>query len=242
MHIDVIISADDIKEEKLKDKVVVIIDVLRATSVMVTALNNGCKNVIPVREVEEAMSLAEQDRENNLLGGERDGIKIEGFHFSNSPLDYTKEAVEGKTLIMTTTNGTRAIKNSEGADMILIAAMINGRAVAEKLMELKKDVVFVNAGTYGQFSMDDFITCGYIVSCMKETLEYKGDHISLSDIAITAQYIYEANPDIFSFVEKADHYKRLQRLNCNEDLTYCFTKDIVDIVPMYEANELKITN
>lgn len=242
MQIDVIISADDIKEEKLKDKVVVIIDVLRATSVMVTALNNGCKKVIPVREIKEAMEIARQDKENNLLGGERDGIKIEGFHFSNSPLDYTKEAVEGKTLIMTTTNGTRAIKNSEGADVILIAAMINGRAVAEKLVELKKDVVFVNAGTYGQFSMDDFITCGYIVSCMKENLEDKGDHISLSDIAITAQYIYEANPDIFSFVEKADHYKRLQHLDCNEDLTYCFTKDIVDIVPMYEDNEIKITN
>lgn len=242
MHIDVIISADDIKKEKLKDKVVVIIDVLRATSVMVTALNNGCKKVIPVREVKEAMEIARQDKENNLLGGERDGIKIEGFHFSNSPLDYTKEAIEGKTLIMTTTNGTRAIKNSEGADMILIAAMINGRAVAEKLVELKKDVVFVNAGTYGQFSMDDFITCGYIVSCMKESLKDKGADVSLSDIAITAQYIYEANPDIFSFVEKADHYKRLQRLNCNEDLTYCFTKDIVDIVPMYEANEIKITN
>lgn len=242
MHIDVIISADDIKEEKLKDKVVVIIDVLRATSVMVTALNNGCKKVIPVREIKEAMEIARQDKENNLLGGERDGIKIEGFHFSNSPLDYTKEAVEGKTLIMTTTNGTRAIKNSEVADVILIAAMINGRAVAEKLVELKKDVVFVNAGTYGQFSMDDFITCGYIVSCMKENLEDKGDDISLSDIAITAQYIYEANPDIFSFVEKADHYKRLQHLDCNEDLIYCFTKDIVDIVPMYEDNEVKITN
>lgn len=240
MHIDVIISADDIKEEKLKDKVVVIIDVLRATSVMVTALNNGCKKIIPVREVEEALELASQDKENNLLGGERDGIKLEGFHFSNSPLDYTREVVEGKNLIMTTTNGTRAIKNSEKAEEILIAAMINGRAVAEKLIELKKDVVFVNAGTYGQFSMDDFITCGYIINCLKESLEAKEKSISLSDIAITAQYIYAANPDIHSFVKEAAHYKRMQHLKYNEDLSYCFTKDIVDIVPVYKAGELKI--
>lgn len=240
MHIDVIISADDIKEEKLKDKVVVIIDVLRATSVMVTALNNGCKKIIPVREVEEALELASQDKENNLLGGERDGIKLEGFHFSNSPLDYTREVVEGKNLIMTTTNGTRAIKNSEKAEEILIAAMINGRAVAEKLIELKKDVVFVNAGTYGQFSMDDFITCGYIINCLKESLEAKAKSISLSDIAITAQYIYAANPDIHSFVKEAAHYKRMQHLKYNEDLSYCFTKDIVDIVPVYKAGELKI--
>lgn len=240
MHIDVIISADDIKEEKLKDKVVVIIDVLRATSVMVTALNNGCKKIIPVREVEEALELASQDKENNLLGGERDGIKLEGFHFSNSPLDYTREVIEGKNLIMTTTNGTRAIKNSEKAEEILIAAMINGRAVAEKLIELKKDVVFVNAGTYGQFSMDDFITCGYIINCLKESLEAKEKSISLSDIAITAQYIYAANPDIHSFVKEAAHYKRMQHLKYNEDLSYCFTKDIVDIVPVYKAGELKI--
>ena len=155
---------------------------------MVTALNNGCKKVIPVREVEEAMNLAEQDKENNLLGGERDGIKLEGFHFSNSPLDYTKEAVEGKILIMTTTNGTRAIKNSESADMILIAAM------------------------------------------------------SLSDIAITAEYIYKANPDIHSFVKEASHYKRMEQLSYNEDLKYCFTKDTVDIVPVYKDGELKIIN
>lgn len=242
MHIDVIISADDIKEEKLKDKVVVIIDVLRATSVMVTALNNGCKKVIPVREVEEAMNLANQDKENNLLGGERDGIKLEGFHFSNSPLDYTKEAVEGKTLIMTTTNGTRAIKNSESADMILIAAMINGKAVAEKLAELKKDVVFVNAGTYGQFSMDDFITCGYIINCMKEIFCTENKSMRLSDIAITAEYIYRVNPDIHSFVKDAAHYKRMEQLSYNEDLKYCFTKDTVDIVPVYKAGELKIIN
>ena len=243
MYIDVIISADDVKEEKLKDKAVVIIDVLRATSVMVTALSHGCKKIIPVKEVEEAIALASVDKEGFLLGGERDGIKLEGFNFSNSPFDYTREAVEGKTLIMTTTNGTRAIKNSEKAEVILIGAMINGRAIAKRLVELNMDVVFVNAGTYGQFSMDDFITCGYIISCIKEELNNKGmEKLYLSDIAITAQHIYETNPDIFSYVDKAAHYKRLKQLNYIEDLTYCFTKDIIDIVPMYKDGEINIIN
>lgn len=242
MDIDVIISANNIKEEQLKNKVVVIIDVLRATSVMVTALNNGCEKIIPVREVEEAMDLASQNKEINLLGGERDGIKLEGFHFSNSPLDYTKDAVKGKTLIMTTTNGTKAIKNSENANVILIAAMINGRAVAERLVKLNKDVIFVNAGTYGQFSMDDFITSGYIINCMKEIMEADNQSISLSDIAITAEYIYKENPDIHSFVKEATHYKRMQDLKYNEDLKYCFTKDIIDSVPMYKEGEIKIQN
>lgn len=243
MKIDVIISADDIKEEKLKGKAVVIIDVLRATSVMVTALSRGCKRIVPVREVEEAIILARRDREGTLLGGERDGIKLEGFHFSNSPLDYTKEAVEEKTLVMTTTNGTRAIKNSENADEILIGAMINGRAVAEKLVELNKDIVIVNAGTYGQFSMDDFITSGYIIRCIKNILEeeMKQEPV-LSDIAVTAEYIYNTNPDIFTFVEKAAHYKRLEYLGYSEDLKYCFHKDKVDIVPIYKDGEIVILN
>lgn len=239
MNIDVIISAEHIKEENLKDKIVVIIDVLRATSVMVTALNNGCKRIIPVKEVQHAIEIAKQDKKNNVLGGERDGIKIHGFHFSNSPLDYTREAVEDKTVIMTTTNGTRAIKNSEGAEVIIIGAMINGRAVANKLIELNKDIVFVNAGTYGEFSMDDFITCGYIINCIKDILQNK---VILSDIATTANYIYENNPDIFSYVEKANHFKKLQQLNFNEDIRYCFKKDIISVVPVYKNGEITLLN
>lgn len=245
MKIDLIISADDIKEEKLKGKAVVIIDVLRATSVMITALSRGCKRIIPVREVEEAINLAklDEDRSGTILGGERDGIKVEGFNFSNSPLDYKEEEVKGKTLVMTTTNGTRAIKNSENADEILIGAMINGRAVAEKLIELNKDVVIVNAGTYGQFSMDDFITSGYIIRCVKNILEEKmKQELVLSDIAVTAEYIYDTNPDIFTFVEKAAHYKRLEYLGYSEDLKYCFHKDKVDIVPIYKDGEIVILN
>jgi len=91
VKIDIIISASDIKEEKLKGKVVVVIDVLRATSVMITALKNGCKEVIPVREIEDALSLVGDNREKYILGGERMAMKIEGFDFSNSPLDYTRE-------------------------------------------------------------------------------------------------------------------------------------------------------
>lgn len=245
MNIDLIISADDIREEKLKGKVVVIIDVLRATSVMVTALSRGCKRIIPVREVEEAINLAKLDEDNSttILGGERDGVKVEGFKFSNSPLDYRNEDIKDKILVMTTTNGTRAIKNSEDADEILIGAMINGGAVAKKIVELNKDVVFVNAGTYGQFSMDDFITSGYIIRCIRDLCGAdKLDAINLTDIATTAQYIYDMNPEIVTYVEKAVHYKRLEHLGYHEDLRYCFKKDIIDIVPKYKDGEILSCN
>ncbi|MEG1256047.1 2-phosphosulfolactate phosphatase family protein [Clostridium sp.] len=236
MKIDVMISAADIKPERLKNKVVVVIDVLRATTVMITALSNGCDKVIPVREIEDALDIANKNRHNCLLGGERQGLKIEGFDFSNSPLDYTGEVVKGKTLIMTTSNGTKAIKNSEEAERIFIAAMINGKAVAEKLVELDKDVVFVNAGTDGEFSMDDYITSGYIINCIKSIEDSKCE---LTDMAMTSEYIYKANPGIISFVKDALHYKRLKKLGYYEDLRYCFTKDIINMVPEYKNGRIQ---
>lgn len=241
MKVDVIISASDIKEEKLKGKVVVVIDVLRATSVMITALKNGCQEVIPVREIEDALSLVGDNREKYILGGERMAVKIEGFDFSNSPLDYTRENVEGRTLVMTTSNGTKAIKNSEAAEHIFIASMINGKAVAKKLMNLNKDVIFVNAGTMGEFSIDDFLTSGYIINCLKKLAEEEcSDELVLTDIATTSHYIYENNEDLFSFVKYATHYKRIKELGLEEDLKYCLTKDSTDIVPEYKENKITI--
>ncbi|WP_346879855.1 2-phosphosulfolactate phosphatase [Clostridium sp. UBA3061] len=237
MNIDVVISAQHIKPEKFKDRIVVVIDVLRATSVMVTALNNGCDKIIPVKEIEEAIDIASKDKNKYLLGGERGGIKIDKFDFSNSPLDYIEDIVKGKSLIMTTTNGTRAIKNSEEAEKIFIGALINGRVVAEKLAKLNKDVTFVNAGTDGEFSMDDFITSGYIINCLRDIMK---NHCTLTDIAKTSEYVYINNPSIISFVKDALHYKRMKYLRYNEDLRYCLSKDLINIVPEYKDGEIKI--
>ena len=123
MKLDVIISADNIKEEYLEDKIVVVIDMLRATSVIITALANKAKEVFPILTVEEAFNKKEEFlrvEKEVLLGGERKALKIEGFDFSNSPLEYTSEKVKGKTIILSTTNGTRAINLSLKAEEILI--------------------------------------------------------------------------------------------------------------------------
>lgn len=229
MNIDIIISSDDIREEKLYDKVVVVIDMLRATTVIITALKNNCSKVVPVVTVEEAIKLSKGNRENYILGGERRALKIEGFDCSNSPLEYTEEVVGSKTLIITTTNGTKAIHGSRAAEQIIIGGMINGRAVAEKLIEINKDVVFVNAGTYGQFSMDDFICSGYIINCILENSKAE-----LSDIAVTAQHIYCNHKDITSYLQHARHFNVLKELGLEEDLKYCCSKDITDIVPIYK--------
>lgn len=228
MKIDVIISANDIKEEKVKGKTVIIIDILRATSVIVTAINNGCNEVIPVLEVEDALKIVKDNRNKYILGGERNALKIKDFDFSNSPLDYTKDVVSNKTLVMTTTNGTRAIHGATSAKNILIGAMINAKAVAKKVIELGNDLVIINSGTNGHFSIDDFICSGYIIDCILSNI-----NAELTDIAITSHYIYEKNKDVESFVSKAKHYKILSELGLKDDIKYCFSKDIINIVPEF---------
>ena len=229
MRIDIIVSADDIKKEKIENKTVVVVDMLRATSVITTALNNGCKGVIPVLTVEDAAEIVRNEKGEFMLGGERNALKIEGFHYSNSPLEYTRGTIDGKTLVMTTTNGTKAIKGCEGASNILIGAMVNAKSIAKRIVELNKDMVIVNAGTYGEFSIDDFLCSGYIIDCVLKEVETE-----LSDIAITSHYIYKNNEDIHSFIKYASHYKRITELGLQADLEYCCTKDIIDIVPEYK--------
>jgi len=234
MKIDIIISAGDIKREKTDNKTVVVIDMLRATSVIITAMNNGCKGVIPVLTVNDAAEIVRNSEEEFMLGGERNALKIKGFHYSNSPLEYTRETIDGKTLVMTTTNGTKAIKGCVGASAILIGAMINAKATAKKIIALNKDVVIVNAGTNGEFSIDDFLCSGYIIDCILNLQE-----MGMSDIATTSHYIYKNNEDIHSFIKYASHYKTITKLGLTADLEYCCRKDIIDTVPEYKDGVIK---
>lgn len=236
MKIDIIISADDIIESKLENKIAVVIDMFRATSVIVTALNNGCSEVIPFLTIEETLeSAGKLSRDEYILGGERKAVKIEGFDLSNSPLEYTEEVVKDKKVLMTTTNGTRTLTKSNSAERVLIAAMINAQAVAEKLLEIDEDVVIINAGTNGNFSMDDYICSGYIINEMLK----KNSKIELTDIAKTANMIYKGNSDIISYVKEATHYSVMKSLELDDDIEYCIKKSIVDNVPEYKDGIIK---
>ncbi|MGE5628162.1 MAG: 2-phosphosulfolactate phosphatase [Solirubrobacterales bacterium] len=225
MKLDIILSAGEIKEDKIKDKTVVVIDVFRATSVIITAIKNGCKELIPVLTTEEAFQIKEQS--SCLLCGERNAVKVHGFDLSNSPLEYTKDKIFNKTIVLSTTNGTRAVKGCNGARNLLIGGIINGQAVAEKAIELNNDVVVVNAGTGGSFSIDDFISSGFIISAI---IEIKED-VQLTDVAKTALYIYENNKGITEFIKNAAHYERMKELKLFDDLDYCCQKNITSVVP-----------
>lgn len=235
MKIDIIISADDIIESKLENKIAVVIDMFRATSVIVTALNNGCEEVIPFLTIEETLESSEElNREEYILGGERRAVKIDGFDLSNSPLEYTKEVVENKKVLITTTNGTRTLTKSNSAKRIIIAAMINAKAVADKLLEINEDVVIINAGTNGNFSMDDYICSGYIINEMLKV----DNQIELTDISKTANMIYENNSDIISYVKEATHYSVMKSLELDNDIEYCIKKSIVNNIPEYKDGKI----
>lgn len=234
MKVDVIISVDYIREDLIKGKTVVVIDILRATSVITTAIMNGCKEVIPYLTLEEAFQTQEILKDQCILGGERKAIKVGGFDLSNSPLEYSRDVIANKTVILSTTNGTRTLVNCTSAYKVLIACMLNAKAVADRLLELGKDVVIVNSGTNGQFSMDDYICTGFVI---RELLDLTND-IELTDIAKTAVKIYEANPNIIDYIKDAKHYKVMQELNLNKDIEYCIQKNITNIVPEYSNGHI----
>lgn len=234
MRVDIIISADYIKGDKISGKSVVVIDMLRATSTIVTAIGNGCKEVIPVLTPEEAFNLSKKERSQYILGGERNAIMIDGFDCSNSPLEYDKDSVSDKTIIITTSNGTRAIRGCEDAKNIFIGSMLNAHSVAEKLYSLGNDVVIVNAGTAGEFSIDDFICSGYIIECLLGM----DDEIELSDISKVSRHTFNDDNGNNAILKMAKHYNTVKNLGYISDLEYCSKKDIYDIVPEYKEGKI----
>lgn len=235
MKIDMIISADYIQEDIIKNKIVIVIDVFRATSVITTAINNGCKEIIPVLTVEEAIKLRDSElHKNYLLGGERQAQKIPGFDLSNSPLEYAEEVVKGRNIILTTTNGTKALTRSVGAYKILIGCMLNASAIAREAIKYDRDIVIVNSGTNGQFSIDDFICTGCILNEMKQVT----DDIEMSDIC-KAAYLTYVNNDASEYVKNARHYKVMMSLNLERDVKYCLQLNKFDIIPEYCKSLIK---
>ena len=227
-------------EKDFRGKVCVVIDTLRAVSVMVTALKNGCEQIIPVADVEQAMELkTSMGAGRTILGGERNAQKLGGFDLGNSPREYTEGAVYGKTLVLTTTNGTQAILKARDAATMYMGCLLNATTVARAALAEKKDVVLLCAGTNGRFSIDDCITAGYIISRMNK---YKGRQtIKLDDLGFVCYELYDRHRnDIAQCVTNASHYTLLKDLGLQEDIDYCLSLDSIDVLPRYEDERITL--
>lgn len=227
--IDVFFSVHTFQEEELRSKAVVVIDVLRASSTIVTALHNGAKAVIPVADMGEASKIAQNvDSDNYLLCGEKDGVQIEGYNLGNSPLDYTRDVVGGKTLIFNTTNGTKAIKKSIGSAEIIIGSFLNVSAVVQTLKKQEKDIVLVCAGWKGRLAMEDTLLAGKIIHMLHDS-KLADESTDGVKIAFGIYDIYKN--DLTGIIHQSNHAMRLKKLIGDDDINYCCKVDIFDLVP-----------
>lgn len=236
MKIDVVSTVEAVDENEIKNKTTIVIDVLRATSTIVTALNNGCKGIIPIVTVEEAFDKAQQLAEGSfLLGGERKGVRIEGFSLGNSPLEYEKEIVENKVIIFSTSNGTRAIRKAEKAKRVFIASFLNISAVAKKAVSCQDDITIICAGTAGKFSLDDIGCAGMLVHKIVEEIGV----YQVSDLAYIAYYLYQQHKNnILDLMKMANHYNYLNKLGLEKDLNYCLKTDRFQSVPIWSKGQI----
>ncbi|MFO0320962.1 MAG: 2-phosphosulfolactate phosphatase [Bacteroidota bacterium] len=215
-----------------ENAIVVIIDVFRATSAIVTAFYNGVNKMIPVATVEEAR---EYQKNGFMAAAERDGEIIEGFELGNSPFGYMNNRIKGKTIAISTTNGTQAIEASKKAAKIIIGSFINLDVICEYLLNQQKDVILVCAGWKNKFNLEDTLFAGAIV----ERLTNSATVTINCDSAIASKHLYGlAKNDLFSFLQNSSHRNRLAKLDLERDIKYCLTLNQCAVIPCMEGKYL----
>ncbi len=243
MLLEVISAAKHIPDYDLTGKTAVVFDILRATSTITTALANGCLGVFPVISVEEARSLAAEPQKKiphvlpgrMLLAGERGGQKIPFFPHGNSPLEYTPQVVTGNYLVLTTSNGTRAISGAVRASDIFIASMLNAKAAALMAAKKDRDIVLICAGTADKFSLEDTLAAGFVI---QELLHLKP---ALADSATGALRIaqYYAREPLRAFYDSR-HGQKLLRLGLDEDIKWCAKLNVYNFTSRYKDGKIEI--
>ena len=237
MKINVLFSNLNLDDLYFTGKTCVVIDVLRASTVIVAALANGAKEVIPVNTVDFAVKVSgDAFRSQTILGGERNTKKVEGFALGNSPLEYTQDIIGGKSIILYTTNGSRSIVKAKFAENLFIACFNNLGAIVNHLLSLKKDVEIICAGTNGGFNLEDAVCAGNIIA----QLSLHKKEIQFTDSAIASSLLYKTySKSIIKMLKNTDHGKLLIENGFVDDLKECAKLDSTDVIPHYISGVLK---
>jgi 2-phosphosulfolactate phosphatase len=208
------------------ESIVVVIDVLRATSSMCVAFQHGVKSIVPVATIEESIAYR---KKGFLVGAERKGEMVEGFDLGNSPFSYMDPIVRDRDIALTTTNGTQAIQVAKGAYQIAIGSFLNLDALCNWLLTQERNVILLCSGWKNSFNFEDTLFAGAVVQ--KLLPHYDLNHHR--DSALAAMNLYElAKDDLYGFLEKSSHRKRLEKLHIEDDITFCLTPNQTDIVPV----------
>ena len=230
--IEVCLTPELLHLHDVTHKTVVVVDILRATSSMVTAFAYGVEKIMPVAQIEDCLAL---QHAGYLIAGERNGEKVAGFDFGNSPLAYQQASIQGKWLAMTTTNGTLTIEKCKAARQLLIGSFLNLKAVADFLTQQAANVLIVCAGWKGHINLEDTLFAGALA-------EYLSSHYHpKNDAALAAHILYRsAQDDPLHFLSQSSHVQRLQRLNSQWDVEFCLRRDLYDVVPQLQNEHLVV--
>lgn len=219
----------------VSNSVVVIIDILRATSTIASAMENGAKCIIPVDSVAECIRIGKQI--DAITAGERDGKVAEGLQHGNSPFEYPREFIQGKTLVLTTTNGTKLLHMAldKGATDIITGSFSNLDAVCTYLLKKKKPVILACAAWKDRVNMEDTLFAGAVIERIGEEFSINCDASQLAHTLFKA-----AEPDLFAFMQThtASHYQRLMGFGLEKDIQFCLQMNTVSALPLYENGKL----
>jgi len=237
MDIDLFVTPAGVEERGLRDKTVVMVDVLRCSTSICAALTHQCREVIPVATVEEAMRLSSNlFQETTMLCGERQGTRIEGFELGNSPLEYTAARVAGKTVVLTTTNGTVALTRSRSARQLLVGAFVNMDRLLDHLAGQGGDVVIVCAGKEQRFSLEDTACGGMIIDRLRDRIKPRP---TLSDSARSARVLFRHfAKDLGRLLRTSAHGRVLETLAFQNDLDVCAQLNAYPVIPEYQQGRI----
>jgi len=238
MKINVALSPDSFRLTNGEGKCVVVVDVLRASTTLVTALANGAERIIPFAAVEDARKRARTySRDQILLCGERGSIRLPGFDLGNSPGEYEASVVGGKVLLFTSTNGSQMLNKATGAEEVLIAGLVNMRAVINHLVKYQRDCIIACSGHEGGFSLEDGVCAGMIVAGVKACSS--GDSVQGSDETLTAEILYRYfSKDLQRMIAESFWGKYLTEIGLGDDLALCGEVDAFDLVPLLHDGAL----
>jgi 2-phosphosulfolactate phosphatase len=238
VKLEVFLSPRELVPSDAQGRVIAVIDVLRASTTIAVALANGARTVIPVEDVDEAMTRAKQfDRSHVRLGGERKMLQIPGFDMGNSPLEFTSSAVNGCTVIITTTNGTKALMSLQGARDIVVASYVNHAAVSAMLRAAARsnDISIVCAGTEGHFSLEDAACAGrYVRSITQASPSITTNDAARACVLIDGRY----GDNIAEIFKDSSHGRSLEKAGFGDDLLACARLDSHSVVPIYQERQI----
>jgi 2-phosphosulfolactate phosphatase len=238
MKANVIFTPENLDELSFSGKTTVVIDVLRATTTIINALNNGAKEIIPVASVEFAVKVSGGMFGGlTLLGGERNTKKIEGFAMGNSPQEYTPEIVNGKSIILYTTNGTKALVKAKFSKNLFAASFSNLSAVAEHLSSLNQDIEILCAGRNHSFSLEDSICAGKMIT---EIIKFK-EGLELTDTAKACIILSKSfGRNLLKMLMETEHGKLLIENGFEDDIKFCSKINNINSIPAFNGNVIKL--